>query len=711
MDRSVGKERNIAGSVTVFAALSFMLIVSVVCVLIEGSRIQGARVMVAMASNMALDSIFADYERELLDKYGVLLFDGANEGDELDKEYLSGKLRKTIENNLDMGRGLIFTGGTDFYGITIDDVSVDRAVTATDAGGLIWRKSVNDYAVWNYSAELLESMLDIEKVEKESKAVEKASELIDDCSEQISDFYGRYLSLIEHIDGIKTAGNGVNFDKLKTRAVYVKVIGAGGGMEVSQENMSIGDYRVFDVVKNNLFDVYAFRDVFLERLLSAINGKNPDIAKVKELGGVIRTFFRNLRNETVTAMGLIDDIRGTDGLIAESLGAAAEYIANLSDISSESMEGLKESLNTVKKEQEEVIQKLGNVEAMYEVLRSNLELINAVYDLCPDMAYINDNASDISSEYPVYEKYSQAFGLLVGYRTDSMELDYARVACREENRSVLGSVYEYTMNGLLGLVLPKGTKVSDKTIGNLELADMYGARIDRGEYIEDMALNIINETLFDVYLCGYFDNYVNNDGAGLLDYEQEFIMFGKSSDRENLKSAVMSIAGVRFGSNMLYLFTDAEKKQEAYNVAMTALGFTGIIALVKALEYVILMAWAIGETVVDIRCLLDGKKVPVIKSREDWRLELGSLLSGSLAVRDSEEEKGLTYGQYLGAIMLLGNSQDKAYRSMAVAEMHMISLGVDNFRLRNYIYGMDITVTYHTAGRKEQYTYKCSYTY
>ena len=711
MNGSVKKAGNISGSVTVFAALSFMLIVSVVCVLIEGARMQGARAMVAMASNMALDSIFANYERELLDKYGVLLFDGANEGDEFDREYLSTKLKKIIESNLDMDGGLIFTGGTDFYGITIDDVSVGRTVTATDAGGLIWRKAVNDYAVWNYSAEILESMLDIEKVEKESKAVQKASELIDDCREKVSDFYGRYLSLIEHIDGIKTAGNGVNFDRLKTRAVYVKVIGPGGGMEVSQENMGIKDYRVFEVVKNNLFDVYSFRDIFLERLFSAVNGKNLDIAQVKELGGVIRNFFRNLRNETVTAMGLIDDIRGTDGLIAESISLAAEYIADLSDISSESMEGLKESLNTVKKEQVEIVQRLGNVEAMYGVLRSNLELIDAVYDLCPDMAYINDDGSNISSEYPVYEKYSQAFELLCSYRTDSMKLDYDGVACREEERSVLGSLYEYSMNGLLGLVLPKGTEISDKSIGNLQLADMYGVRIDRGEYIEDTALDIINEALFDVYLCGYFDNYVDNDGGGLLDYEQEFILFGKSSDRENLKAAVMSVAGVRFGSNMLYLFTDTKKKQEAYNVAMTALGFTGIMALVKALEYVILTAWAIGETVVDIRCLLDGKKVPVIKSSGEWRLELSGLLSGSLTVRDSEEEKGLTYGQYLCAIMLLGDAQDKAYRSMAVAEMHMISLGVDNFRLRNYIYGMDITVTYHTAGRKEQYTYECSYTY
>ena len=81
--------------------------------------------------------------------------------------------------------------------------------------------------------------------------------------------------------------------------------------------------------------------------------------------------------------------------------------------------------------------------------------------------------------------------------------------------------------------------------------------------------------------------------------------------------------------------------------------------------------------------------------------------------RDSEtgETEGLNYNQYLSCALLLMDSQNKAYRTMAAVEMYMMDVGVDNFRLRNYIYGLDITVTYHVGNKKRQYTERCSYTY
>ena len=59
-------DKGFRGSVTVFAAMSFMLIVSVILVLIDGARLQGARAMVGMAAQMALDSMFSGYEKELM---------------------------------------------------------------------------------------------------------------------------------------------------------------------------------------------------------------------------------------------------------------------------------------------------------------------------------------------------------------------------------------------------------------------------------------------------------------------------------------------------------------------------------------------------------------------------------------------------------------------------------------------------------------------
>ena len=93
-------------------------------------------------------------------------------------------------------------------------------------------------------------------------------------------------------------------------------------------------------------------------------------------------------------------------------------------------------------------------------------------------------------------------------------------------------------------------------------------------------------------------------------------------------------------------------------------------------------------------------------------MSLDNLLGGKLDVSEErDDEDGLGYAQYLAAVMILRDAQDKAFRSMAVAEMHMISQGVSNFRLKNYVYGLDITVAYRIGNSKNQYMYKCSYTY
>ena len=687
------------GSVTVFAAMSFMLVVSVICVLIEGARCQGARVMVAMAADMSLDSMFSGFERELLDKYGVILFDGADGGDSIDEKYISDSIMESMKGCLETDKGLIFTKGTDFYGIEIDEVKVTGVLTAADAFGLIWRKSVNDYSKIDYSAKLLESLLGIELVENESKVVKEASDILDDCTEQISSFYSQYLSLIEHVDGIKTQSNGVNFDKLKSRGVYVKSLGPGGSVQITQENMSVSDYRIFGMVDRNLVDIFAFRDVFMGDFEAAISGELGYIDNIKGLAYVIREFFKDLKNETEKAINLIDDMRGDEELISEKMAAAVQYISSISSIEStiseQSLEGLKDSLASVEEERDKVLKRLGDAEAMYEVLKSNLELVKQVCERCPDMSFIRNDGVNIDKAEEAY--------------------DYTDVACRDEDKSLLGCIYDYSMNGLLSLVLPADTDLSDKTIGNEMLADLYGVRGDRAEYIDDEAANFMNELLFNLYITDCFENFTDNDGVGLLDYEQEYIVFGKSSDKDNFKAAVSSISAIRLGCNMTYILTDTQKKSEPYKLAMAALGFTGMAVLVKGLQYVILTAWALGETVVDMRMLLAGKKVPLLKKKGEWKLELNDLIAGKLDIdeekKDDKNDEGMDYGQYLAAVMLLKDSQDKAYRSMAVAEMYMISKGAYNFRLKNYIYGLEISVLYHIAEGQTKYTYKCSYTY
>ena len=699
------------GSVTVFAAMSFMIIASVICAMIESSRVQGARVLVAMAADMALDGMFSGYEKELLDEYGVLLWDGADGADELDSDHIAAQLKECIEKNLDTDGGLYFTRGTDFYGVEIDEVCVDNVITAPDAYGLVWRRMIDDYAKLDYGVGAIEDVLGLDGLEQENNVVTTAVDYIDDCMEQVSDFYSTYLKLIEHIDGIKTESNGVNFTNLRTRNVYVKAINPGNYTEISQEALSINEYRVYEKVAQNMFDIQGFAGALFQKMDEVMKGMTFYVDDVKSMSFMLRDFLQSLKTELEVSMRLVEDIMGKSSLIENKFSAAVNYLSSISDISMESMEGLYDELRTVEDERNRIVEKLGDAEALYEILEYNYEIVSAAYDSCTDIGTWGPVVVDRMDVIECRADYMTAMEKIRSYRTDGMYLDYEGIECRKGDDSVLGCVYDYTMGGLLEMVLPKGTEVSEKSIGNMRLADMYGVRGDRGEYIEDELTDVMNEILLNMYLGDKFRCYTDKQQNRMLDYEQEYILCGKDSDKKNLEGAVLAIAGVRFGCNMTYLFTDVQKKQEAYNIALAALGFTGIITLVKALEYLILTAWAIGETVVDMKLLLKGDKVPLIKKREDWKLELGNMLGGVLDAESRSEQKGLDYSQYLTGMMLITNPQEKAFRSMALVEMHMIKEGVQGFLLKNYIYGMDISVTYHVGGRREIFTEHCSYTY
>lgn len=47
-----------------------------------------------------------------------------------------------------------------------------------------------------------------------------------------------------------------------------------------------------------------------------------------------------------------------------------------------------------------------------------------------------------------------------------------------------------------------------------------------------------------------------------LDYMLEYILYGKTSDKENLQQGMTELSLIREGVNMAYLLTDSEKRQK-----------------------------------------------------------------------------------------------------------------------------------------------------
>ena len=131
--------------------------------------------------------------------------------------------------------------------------------------------------------------------------------------------------------------------------------------------------------------------------------------------------------------------------------------------------------------------------------------------------------------------------------------------------------------------------------------------------------------LFREYLMLHFPNYLSSEKTGKLDYQLEYILGGKVSDKKNLKYVVNRLLLIREGMNYLYALEAPEMNGKAEGLAVTLTGFLGMPALTAATKHALLLAWAYGESLIDVRTLLDDGKVPLFKDAGSWKLTLENL--------------------------------------------------------------------------------------
>ncbi len=169
-------------------------------------------------------------------------------------------------------------------------------------------------------------------------------------------------------------------------------------------------------------------------------------------------------------------------------------------------------------------------------------------------------------------------------------------------------------------------------------------------------------------------------------YEAEYVIAGGSTEAEALERTAVQIMLIRTGLNLVYLMTDGDKLAAAESAAYAAAAAAGAPELGKPLKYVLLSAWALGESVTDLRCLYQGGRVPLWKTAEDWSLSALSLTKAAAPAA----KKGLYYEDYLRLLFCMGDSSEMLLRMMDVIEAR-IRLTDRSFRMSRLMVSAEIT--------------------
>lgn len=217
--------------------------------------------------------------------------------------------------------------------------------------------------------------------------------------------------------------------------------------------------------------------------------------------------------------------------------------------------------------------------------------------------------------------------------------------------------------GILGWVTEEEA-LSNK---NMDLSESLSARSLRvGTYmVQEVGGDWREKLLFRLYLENYFPCYLESKEEHVLDYELEYLVVGKSSDKENLLGVVNRLLAVREVANLQFLKTNAAK-QEMVLAAATALATATLSPeLIPVYKTGIMAAWAYAESVSDVRLLLQGQNVSMVKTESQWHTDLTGLKPSAVEI---EQEQGLSYQEYLRIFLWSTKDSVLSYRAMDLIE-------------------------------------------
>ena len=213
---------------------------------------------------------------------------------------------------------------------------------------------------------------------------------------------------------------------------------------------------------------------------------------------------------------------------------------------------------------------------------------------------------------------------------------------------------------------------------------------------EEGVLSVLRGAGADVLMIERrFNNHVTkaDDKDHLLVNEWEYIIKGSNDDEENYRACRNRLFIARNALNLVSIYSDPEKMELIISVAESIT--PGPLGLVT--QAIIAEAWAALETEEDLEDLYRDKRVPILKSADQWKTGLGAVLDSSEVRKKLDDESkelleekreelsdltnktdtvaqfkyGLNYDEYLMIMIISLNENVRLLRIMDLVQINM----------------------------------------
>lgn len=655
------------GSVSIYFVFSVVLIISVVMSITEMARINCQKLYLQIATDSGLDSMVSLYHRDLYNFYNLYGVEYETK-DLLETEYLS-----YMEPYFTDGDGYL----NNWYIAEIDEENID----------LNFNELVNEYNLEKEITEYMQNKLigrivsflgqDFEIVDEDviGNLADRAKEIFEKTEESsiYSEVHKKYFDFADDIRILENYAKTImdKVDVVNNKINNIRTMSTGGSLSNAK--------------------TVATKMTALQIEISVLNNALLNYrTKMDEFRGKVNESKDNyLTDKNLNTYKFSNDV---ENFIESEFEMFISFVDENSDMNKAIEDGFNNSeiisdkVSTDKVEINNYIGELQSIEDTLEYERSQRgedRDNDYIAELVEERKDVQDSLTECLKE--MRETYRNC-------KMERIDLEISGTRHPEEE-NLLNKLIGFVNGGILGMV------IDADEIGKLNVEDIL---INDFNILSNVDAVSKEKVLIGEYELDKF-NYYNKDlnkeitRSESKDLEVERLICGYDSDFKNMKAIVDKILVIRIAFDVMYIYTNAEKRESVRRFTMALFsGFSPLLA--EAMFLVVLTAWGTAQALADVKKILKNKRVALFHSDETWTVSIEEMLNiakNGLAEGNSDDDNGiaLNYKDYL-RLILLCTKQDVINNRMAGIIENNVKKKQSGFDFEKLIYSFDTNNTF-----------------
>ncbi|WP_036607774.1 DUF5702 domain-containing protein [Oribacterium sp. P6A1] len=631
--------KDIQSSVTIFMALSFTMIAALLLTIVESCRTAGERYFWQVAADASMESLFSQYHRTLWENYRILGLQYRTDGDLSEEFYDFTEPYRTAHN--------LFPGN-----LKEENIQLSEHLHITE--DTCFEEEVLEYMKYG----LMDSLIHFAGSQHNEADISKEMQTIFKRTGETKEI--RELQKKYSLDS--------NDLKMVENAIF--------NVDAAAKNAAACHHDCWSsLASESPYSFYSQKDDFTDSLNS--------------IDSAVREFSSAADNLAIKVQELRDDFESRKAALSSEGIAAIE--AEISEY-----ENYVSGNGTVRAEIEAMPSQSENLRREADRVENDViefeEWLEEAMESCDD----DDDDSDYDFSYEITAFYNSAAGDWNSFPLISYNGNVSKI--NNTNKQILDQISGFVEGNLLSMVLPKNQETPSKTKIN----------VGNPHFTTDSTANPVEIAIMGEYALKYFNYYHQGvpskealPPSGNTNLEIEYLIGGEESDYENLSEFVTKLVTLREGLNLIYLYTDTAKRNEAKAFVTSFLCVTANPALISVFTFFVLGIWALAQSIKDVKTLLSNGKVPVFHDSESWSMDIGDLLdfgSSRNIEADNNSKKGLSYRDYLRTFLLGQGILDQSLinkRMLSRMEKNIQSAGKDpetSFSIEDCLYALRIDI-------------------